>query len=206
VGCQYGANSTRYQGPIVLINNEADEAYQQAVNIDSYQGGVQAVSHLLGLGHRQIAYIGSVHRPHTNACRLAGYQAAFTAAGLGYSASLVATGGPETDLNRAEATLDGLLAAGATAVFCFNDMIAIGVLEACRKRGVRVPQDLSVVGFDDIETGRYVSPPLTTIRQPRFEMGQRAMEMVLRLLQKQNIRTQTLPGELVLRESTQAVG
>ncbi|HYT35392.1 MAG TPA: substrate-binding domain-containing protein, partial [Ktedonobacteraceae bacterium] len=88
------------------------------------------------------------------------------------------------------------------AVFCFNDTTAIGLLAACSKRGFSVPENLSIIGFDDIDMAIYTIPPLTTIRQPRFELGQRAMQMMLNLLDGQASENQIVPGELVVRQTT----
>ena len=90
----------------------------------------------------------------------------------------------------------------ATAVFCYNDVIAIGILLACRQQGLAVPQQLSVVGFDDIDAAGYVTPPLTTVHQPRLQLGQQAMQMALSLLKDQTGQDRLLPCHLVVREST----
>jgi DNA-binding LacI/PurR family transcriptional regulator len=93
-----------------------------------------------------------------------------------------------------------------TAVFCYNDMTAIGLLRAVRQAGLSVPQDLSVVGFDDIPFASFVSPSLTTIAQPQFEMGQRAMQMSLALMKKAPpdvpVSDVLIKGKLVVRESS----
>jgi len=108
----------------------------------------------------------------------------------------------EDHAKRGEASLEPLLAAGATAFFCYNDTAAIGVLAACHRRGIAVPDKLSIIGFDDIDMAAYTLPPLTTIRQPRFELGQQAMQMVLALLDGQEPKNQIFPGVLVVRETT----
>jgi DNA-binding LacI/PurR family transcriptional regulator len=98
--------------------------------------------------------------------------------------------------------LGNLKAAKATAVFCYNDLTAIGLLLACRQHNVAVPHELSIVGFDDIEPALYVTPPLTTIRQPRTKLGQLATKMVLDLLNEREVQDQILDCELVVRKST----
>ncbi len=95
-----------------------------------------------------------------------------------------------------------LLAAGATAVFCYNDMIALGLLSACSQHGLLVPDDLSVVGFDNISISAYTIPPLTTIHQPRFKLGQLAMRMMLEVINGQRPQNQLLSADLIIREST----
>jgi LacI family transcriptional regulator/LacI family repressor for deo operon, udp, cdd, tsx, nupC, and nupG len=105
------------------------------------------------------------------------------------------------DLERGRAGLELALQTEATAVFCYNDVIAIGLLMACRQQSIAVPDQLSVVGFDNIEPALYVAPPLTTVAQPRLKLGQLAMEMTLELLDGQEVQDQILPCELVKRQS-----
>ena len=94
------------------------------------------------------------------------------------------------------------LRAGITAAFCYNDMYAVGALMACRELGLAVPDQVSVVGFDDVELAQYVTPPLTTVHQPKLRLGQVAMEMMLSLMQDQPVEDQLVPLELVVRCST----
>ena len=95
-----------------------------------------------------------------------------------------------------------------TAIFCFNDEMAIGVLETARQRGVRVPRDLSVIGFDDIRFARYVDPPLTTIAQPMRDIGEGSVRLLLDILQGRTTTPQsiTLPHTLMIRSTTAPVG
>jgi LacI family repressor for deo operon, udp, cdd, tsx, nupC, and nupG len=95
------------------------------------------------------------------------------------------------------------LAEPPTAVFCFNDMTAIGVIKALQQRGYKVPQDLSVIGFDDLDIASFYHPSLTTVRQPIYQIGHSAAKMLYSLIQrKENIQAQVLEPELVIREST----
>jgi len=90
-----------------------------------------------------------------------------------------------------------------TAIFCYNDMTALGAYRAADKRGLRIPDDLSIAGFDDLFVASYTSPPLTTIRQPKQEMGRRAMSILLQLLKGEEPESRILlPGELIVRGST----
>ena len=105
--------------------------------------------------------------------------------------------------SRGQAALEPLLEAKATAAFCYNDMTAIGLMNACRAAGVRVPQDLSIVGYDDVELTNHVAPALTTMHQPRRQLGEQAMEMTLALLAGENsVEDQVLDSRLVVRGST----
>jgi LacI family transcriptional regulator/LacI family repressor for deo operon, udp, cdd, tsx, nupC, and nupG len=154
------------------------------------------------LGHRRIGYLGVPDRPKSNRRRLAGYHTALAAANITPDPALIMEFEAKTDFERGQAGLDQLLNAKATAIFCYNDVVAIGLLAACRRQGVAVPDQLAVVGFDDIESALYVTPPLTTISQPLLTLGQLAMQMTLDLLNEQDVQDQVLPCELVVRQST----
>lgn len=202
VGSLYSSQLDQIKVPIVLINNQEPGGFLYSVGVNDLQGAQLAVEHLLALGHRRTAYVGAVDRPKSNERRLAGYRYALELAGLTFDPALVLAPKADGDLERGASVLDTLLISGATAVFCYNDQIAIGLLIACRQRGLHVPSQLSVVGFDDIEPALYTTPPLTTIHQPRIQLGQLAMRMTLDLLNGQKVQDQVLPCELVVREST----
>ncbi len=202
VGHLYGERLEEMRVPIVLVNNQADGEYLYSVSADDEQGAREAVRHLLHLGHRRIGYIGTSFRPPSNLRRLAGYRAEMEQAGIPFDPDLAVVADTLHDLESGRLGLEPLLAAGATAVFCYNDRTAIGLLLAARERGIDVPGSLSVVGFDDIEASWYVTPPLTTVHQPRLEMGRRAMQMLLDLLAERSVSDQLLPCRLVVREST----
>ncbi|WP_242901835.1 LacI family DNA-binding transcriptional regulator, partial [Stenotrophomonas maltophilia] len=103
----------------------------------------------------------------------------------------------------AMALLDGTSA--PTAIFCFSDQMALGTLAACRELGIRVPEDLSIVGFDDLASSRYLTPPLTTIRQPMREIGARAVNLLLAIIEQVDVPLQqTLDFSLMVRGSTAA--
>ena len=107
----------------------------------------------------------------------------------------------EEDVAAGQGQLPRLLAAGITAVFCYNDMVAVGVLIACKQRGIAVPGDLSVIGFDDIRIASYVSPALTTIHQPKVELGHLATEVMLDLLNNRPATNHVLQPTLITRVS-----
>lgn len=202
VGYEYGERLGELHVPIVLINSQAEGEYHYSVSADDEQGARLAVDYLLDLGHRCIGYVGSAFRRPSSARRLAGYRTALKGADISYDAELVRTPETEVDVESGRLALSPLLTSGATAVFCYNDRTAIGVMLAARERGIEVPRALSVVGFDDIEAASYVTPPLTTIHQPRLRMGQQAMQMLLDLLEEEPVTDQLLPCELVVRGST----
>lgn len=166
-------------GPFILVNNAAPEPDVSSVDCDNVAGARSAVRHLLSLGHRRIALIAGP-ADSSNACdRRAGYEAALRDAGIPVDPRLIAPG----DFVEAggRAAMEALLALPdpPTAVFAANDVMALGALAALRAAGRRVPDDVAVVGFDDIPIARYVEPRLTTVRQPIYDVGRRAAERVL---------------------------
>lgn len=168
--------------PVVVIDTlNSPRADIVSIGSTNFQGGVSATEHLLGLGHRRIAHIGG---PQTLACsvaRLHGYRAALEQAGVAADPDLVAIGGFDyaSGLEIAARWLDRR--DPPSAVFAASDQIAFGVLEAARRRGLRVPADLSVVGFDDTYAASTSSPALTTVHQPLREMGGLAVRTLLGL-------------------------
>ena len=159
--------------PTILINQQAETEAEQlhSVEVNDYAGARQAVEHLLALGHRTVGYLGAGNRPRSNRRRISGYRDALTAAGIAGNEAWIKVAPPDhryhtDDVEDGQTLLPELLSSGVTAVFCYNDMIAVGALLACRDLGVAVPEQLSVIGFDDIEIARYVTPPLTTIINP----------------------------------------
>jgi LacI family transcriptional regulator len=170
-------------------------------------GAGQAMQHLLSLGHRRIAHITGPRGWVATEERLRGYHAALAAAGILPDPELAPPAVPEfvTGREAAEKLLD--LPDPPTAILAFNDNIAIGAIQAARARGVRVPEDLSVVGFDDVEYATIVTPALTTVRQPLAEMGRTAVSLLTRLLERQRFETLRveLATRLVVRDSTAPV-
>jgi LacI family transcriptional regulator len=191
------------QAPVVLVDPVTDPvADVPSIGADNASGARAATEHLIGLGHRRIATI--TGRP-TALCtwqRLDGYRAALTAAGLPIDPALIAEGDFRSDSanDSAEALL--CLPDPPTAIFTASDQQAMAVYEVARRRGLRVPDDLSVVGFDDIPTTGWMSPPLTTVRQPLIEMAVQAVRMLLATDPASARRRAELPTELVIRSST----
>ncbi len=202
VGSLYATELQKIKIPIVLINNQQDGEYLYSVAVDDIHGAQLAVDHLLSLGHRRIAYLGSMVRPEAHRRRHRGYIASLQQAGIEPDSRLIFSDLTGDDMTLAQQVLDELLAQNATAVFCYTDMVAVGMLIACRERGIAVPEQLSVAGFDDIDIAHFVSPQLTTVHQPRQQLGQLAMQMVLNLLNGKSAHNKTLPCKLVVRQST----
>lgn len=202
VGSLYLPLLSEMQIPIVLLNNQSPGTLAHSVTIDNIDGAYQATSHLIGLGHTRIGYIADQFGLQSDSERLKGYKNALSDATLPFRSELVGQGDGKTNGAR-EAATKLLANAASTAIFCYNDMSALGVLEAASDAGMRIPEDLSIIGFDDIFFAKHLKPPLTTVRQPKREIGQAAMSRLVGLLAGTLSESQTVfKGELVLREST----
>ena len=196
---------SRNRIPLVVIDPlNMPHARLTSVGSTNFAGGLAATQHLLSLGHRRIAYLGGHPSRLINQARVHGFRAAMEAAALPVPERYVRSGPNDYD----EGVLSGTalidLPERPTAVFAFSDELALGVIEAARGRGLRVPEDLSVVGFDDTQMARLASPPLTTVRQPLREMGAVALRTALQLAagEKVHFRHVELATELVVRNST----
>src|SRR5438067_8191582 len=156
---QYPRFYGRSKVPIVIINEQKRGENMHFVTVDDVHGAQLAVEHLLALGHGRIGYVGVTNRPKSNQHRFKGYQNALEAAGIALDPALIFTSHTiEDHAKGGEASLEPLLTAGATAVFCFNDTSAMGLLAACHQHGLSVPGDLSIIGFDDIDMAAYTMP------------------------------------------------
>jgi LacI family transcriptional regulator len=175
-----------------------------SIGSTNFAGGMSATRHLLALGHRRIAYLGGPATAASNQARMHGYRAAMQAAGVPVPAEYVRTAGFRYDggVEEGAALLD--LRPAPTAIFAACDQIALGAVHAARTHGLRVPDDLSVVGFDDTQVASVTSPPLTTVRQPLREMGMVALRTALRLAAGEKVEFHhiELATELVVRESS----
>ncbi len=161
--------------PIVVVDpvNRPREGVA-TVGATNFRGGRDAVAHLVELGHRRIAYVGANLDSTPGGERLAGYLDALRAAGIDPDPRLIVPGRFHSDDGRAAVNLLAL-PDPPTAVFAASDAVAFGLYDACHEQGVRIPDDLSVVGFDDSLGGELVWPHLTTVRQPLVEMGHHAI-------------------------------
>ncbi len=191
--------------PVVVVDPVGAPAMEvPTIGATNWTGGMQATEHLISLGHRRIGFIAGPPRLLCSRARLDGYRAALEAAGLDVDRELLRQGDfyHESGFAGGASLLDG--AQPPTAIFASSDQMALGVHEAVRQRGLRVPDDVSVVGFDDLPEVRWSSPPLTTVRQPLSEMGQLAARTVLRLAAGERIESLRveLATDLVVRDST----
>ena len=175
-----------------------------SVGATNWAGGMAATEHLLGLGHRSIGAIAGPEDLLCSRARIDGYRSALEREGVSFDPGLVRHGDfhHEGGFARGGELLD--LPDRPTAIFAGSDQQAFGVYEAARQRGLRVPEDLSVVGFDALPVARWASPPLTTIRQPLAEMGRTAAQMLGELVDGTSLRATRieLSTELIVREST----
>jgi LacI family transcriptional regulator, galactose operon repressor len=179
-----------------------------SVGAMNWAGGLAATEHLLQLGHRRIGVLGGRPDALSARARVHGYHAALDTAGIPADPALVRHGdfGYDTALDHGLELL--ALQPRPTGVFATNDLQAFGVIEAARMRQLRVPDDLSVVGFDDLPIARWAAPPLTTVRQPLADIGRVALRVAARLAAGETLDTNRieLATELVIRESTAPPG
>lgn len=203
----YVSNIRRNNFPFVLIDHEGLDEKGPSVGATNRRGAHQAMDYLIGLGHRRIGFItGNLEMDCANE-RLAGYCESLERCGIPYDESLVREGNFHKPLayQRTRELLS--LPDPPTAIFAANDVSAFGVMDAVRDLGLRIPDDISVIGFDDIPDALTSNPPLTTIRQPMREMGKRATRMLLEFIsdQAREIERVELPTVLIVRSTCRAV-
>jgi len=207
VGSDYLPMLAQLNVPMVLVNDQYPGEFVHSVMIANEDGSRAATEHLIKLGHRRIAYVGDRSGYQTETERLEGYKQALGAAGIEFDGKLAVRGDGRA-AGAAEA-MEALLklAEPPTAVCCYNDMTALGAMRAIRARGLRVPEDVSVTGFDDLFFAEYLEPPLTTVHQPMRRMGEMAMENLLKLMSGEDSVAQVkVEAELIVRGSTAKAG
>ncbi|MGA3092369.1 MAG: LacI family DNA-binding transcriptional regulator [Terriglobales bacterium] len=204
-GAIYAPMIAQMRIPIVLLNNQHPSEFVYSVMIANTTASMEATNYLLELGHRRIAYLGDRNGGQSDSERFAGYRQALDAADEPFRPELVVHGDgkPEGGMRGMVQLL--ALKQPPTAVFCYNDMTALGALRQIHARGLQVPGDISLIGFDDLYIAQYTEPPLTTVRQPMRQMGRMAMETLFHLLSgSASVQSIKVPGELIIRESTAA--
>ena len=203
LGAQYQSLFDELEAPIVLLNNQHPSELAHSVSIDNTDGGLQATEHLIALGHRDIAYIGDESGLHSDDERLRGFLEAMKNAQITVRPELLVRGDGKQPKARERAAELLSMAQRPTAIFCYNDMTALGVIEEVQARGWMVGREVSVVGFDDLFFTASLQPPLTTFRQPKRDLGKLAMQLLLAILRGQEAeRKVVVRGELVVRGST----
>ncbi len=185
--------------PLVLVGRNAEAV--PCLRFDDFRGGYLATQYLIQCGHRRIAHIAGLLSHEDAVCRREGYQRALADAEL--------EADPDLEIEGDFTEASGLLAVGMllgqqrtfSAIFCGNDQMAYGARLALFRHGLRVPDDVSVIGFDDQPLSAFTTPPLTTVRQPAMAIGLEAAQVLLRLLDGEDPNLKTFAAELVVRES-----
>lgn len=189
--------------PLVMALQSIQNSPIPTVGIDNFAAASAAMKHLIRLGHKKIAHITSSSDTCVYKERLDAYRAELAKNEIAVDPQLIRSG-TATMRGGFEMT-DQLISSGKafTAIFAAGDTMALGAISALRQRGIRVPEDVAVVGFDDLEISTYYNPPLTTIRQPKYMIGQYAFRKLLAIMKEESVSNPTdiLPYELIIRES-----
>jgi LacI family transcriptional regulator len=191
--------------PVVVIDRNIANAAVDVVLVDNEKGGFDVVNYLLGLGHKKIACISGPSKLTPSIGRVKGYRKALKQAGIPIRENYIISGDFRSPSGEA-ATLQLLrLPEPPTAIFACNDLMALGALRALRNAGLSVPQEISIIGFDDIDLADEITPPLTTVAQPIAELATSAVEILISRIQESTPRSETqrkvLNAWLVIRES-----
>jgi LacI family transcriptional regulator len=190
--------------PAVVLTNRQLEGHDACtVRVDSELGGRLATEMLLESGHRSVGFLTGPSTSVDGRLRVAGYHTAMEVAGVALDPNLERECPSNVDGGRLVGREFLAVHRDLTALLCYNDLVAIGTLQACAELGLKVPRDLAVVGFDDIALAALVSPPLTTCGSPRFELGVEAMQLLLDRIEDGSSASQevVVPPELVFRSS-----
>jgi LacI family transcriptional regulator len=193
--------------PVVLVDRDLDDIQVDAVLLDNYHCGYMATEHLIKLGHQCIGLVSGPFNLTPSAERIVGYKDALNDAGLECDDKLMIKGNfnPKSGYEAANELLT--LPNRPTAIFAMNDLMAIGVIRAVHEQGLKVPDDLAIVGFDDIELASYTIPPLTTIAQPTKGISQQAVELLTERIDQPDLKPRRIimNGELVVRGTCGAI-
>ena len=189
------------QVPLIIVGRNLPSLDNQCLPLDDFEGAYQATQYLIGLGHQRIAHITGILSHQDAIERRKGYEQALADAGLEPDPGLIIEGDFLEQSGVVAVEMLFTRARPFSAIFTANDQIAYGVLLALYRRGIRVPDDTSIIGFDDQRTSAYTTPPLTTIRQPAIEIGETAAQAILHLLKDKPFTIPEFPAELIIRES-----
>lgn len=191
--------------PIVCVDRKLVRESVDTVVINNEKGGYLAVSHLIELGHQRIAILSSSSQFSSFEERQKGYEGALLESGIEIDPELIRECDPRSTENAFQFTRELLdLANPPTAIFATNNLMTLGSLEAIHDKNLSIPDDVSIVGFDDMPWARAISPPLTLIKQPGYEMGRRAAELMFQRLEdpKREPVQITMEPSLIVRKST----
>lgn len=189
--------------PVVLMDREIEDYFTSVVMIDNERAAYDATAYCLELGHEQIGFIAAPLKVRIFQKRLKGYRRTLQKYGIEFDENLVVEG--DMTIKSGNIASKELLAREdpPTAIFASNDLMAIGAMKEIQGRGLKVPESTSIVGFDDIPMASLVTPALTTIAQPKYEMGVEAMNLLIRMIEKKGASKSkvVLDTRLVVRES-----
>jgi LacI family transcriptional regulator len=190
------------QKTAVLVNRCLQNQAFSSICIDDYDGAIQALNHLFSLGRRTIGFVCGPPQSYAGHNRMKGYRQALLQAGIPTDPSLSIACEPTVEDGR-EATLSLLSSQpNIDGLLCYNDLIAIGAIQACREIGVSVPDQVAVIGFDDILLGRVMTPALTTLHVSKLQVGARALQLLMNQIRGQNpVENVLVKEELIIRES-----
>lgn len=189
--------------PVICVDNCSADKSTPSVTIDNFHAVVESVDYLFSLGHTRIGFITGLDDSDVGINRLAGYISAIKAQGLDADMRLIHKGDYSFETGKRGADYFLSMTTPPTAIVCANDTMAIGTIKEIKRRGLRVPNDISVMGFDDISVASQITPALTTVSVPVEEIAKRAIELLTSVLDGNELedRHLTLPCRLVLRDS-----
>jgi LacI family transcriptional regulator len=196
--------SARKEFPIILLDRRVDNEFVVSIEVDNEEGCFMAAEYLIEQGHRDIAYVGGNALDRLHTMRVNGYESALRKHGLDGNRQLHQFGIFNRDNGYSMTKM--LIAQGKlpTGIMYANDEMAIGGMKAFKEHGIKVPSDVSVIGFDDIELAQYVRPSLTTVMQPKYERGALAAHLLFQVLEGKEVdQLYKFPTQLVIRDSVQ---
>ncbi len=195
-------NVAHHNFPIILLDREIEVDSTVHVRVNNKKGGFKATEYLIQNGHTDIAFVSGPSNSYDNKMRFAGYQEALQAYNIELQNKWVVSGNFTREGGESAANILAAQDQVPTAIFFANDEMAVGGMEAFQKRGISIPNDISIIGFDDILEAKYVYPKLTTIRQPKYEMGASATHIIFQILKNEKVNpTFELHTDLIIRES-----
>jgi len=193
--------------PYILVSRNIEKLNKNCIIVDDVEGGIMATEYLIKIGHRRIAHITGPLKTRSALNRLKGYKLVLKKHGIEYKDELVGEGDFKIKGGYQVMKRFLKLAEPPTAIFAANDLLALGAMQAIQKKNFHIPEDFSVIGFNDIKLASFIYPPLTTIRQPMLEMGALAVKMLIKIIEEGefNQRKEVLESKLIIRESCKKI-
>ena len=193
--------------PYILVSRNIEGLDKNCIIVDDIEGGMMATEYLIKLGHRRVAHITGPLKTRSALNRLKGYKLALKKYEIEYRDELIGEGDFRIKGGYQVTKRFLKLNEPPTAIFAANDLLALGAMQAIQKKNFHIPEDFSVIGFNDIKLASFVYPTLTTIRQPMLEMGELAVKMLLRIIEggEFNQRKEVLESKLIFRESCRKI-